>query len=137
MLPFLTKKFGEISPRYIINVGFALFLVIILGSVLAVYILRLGALRDAKKESVYLSSLLAEHAHLAFESADHVLANIANDLGRSQTHVQIEKTPELYNYLKNNLHGSRHLRYLTVNDDKGQLAAYTVAYPAPDRYSGD
>lgn len=136
-LTFITKRFGEVSPRLVVNAGIALFLVIIFSCALAIYILRLGALRDAKKESVHLSSLLAEHALLAFESADHVLTHLADDLGSSQASVQIKKTPELHKYLKSHLDGLRHIRSFILNDDKGQLIASTLAYPSPEQYSGD
>lgn len=134
---FLTRQAKDLAPRQVVAAGVVAFLALVVGSLLASYLLRQDALRTGLKESANLATLLAEHAVIGVESTDHVLTDMAGNLGASKSSIPIENTLALHDYLVGHLHGMRHVRSFIVNDNTGQLAGSTLAYPPPEQYSGD
>jgi PAS domain S-box-containing protein len=134
---FLTRQAKGVSPRHVVAAGVAIFATIVVGSLLISYLLRQDALRAGLIQSENLATLLAEHAVVGIESTDHVLSDMAGDLGDSKSAIQIGRNLALHDYLMSHLHGMRHIRSYIVNDNKGQLAGSTLAYPPPAQYSGD
>jgi PAS domain S-box-containing protein len=134
-LPRLFARLNaSISPKHAIITGVAMFAAIVLGSLLAIFILRENALADARDDIADLSTLLVEHASNSISSADVILDDIAGDLssaGSASTALPLVPTRALHDYLSGHLHGLRALRALTIHDANGILAASTLSYPPP------
>jgi PAS domain S-box-containing protein len=133
---FRNKLLNSLSPRHVIAAGVVIFLAIVLGGFLTAFILRKDALQSAKNEISNLSILLAEHSFGEFEAADAVLMGIATGLGGADPLLKITPSLHLHNYLKTQLHSLRYINSLTIYDEKGQLAASTLTYPAPEQFLG-
>jgi PAS domain S-box-containing protein len=134
---FLTQQAKGILPRHVVAAGVAIFITMVMGSFLTSYLLRQDALRTGLIQSENLATLLAEHAAIGVESTDHVLSDMATDLGDRKSPIQIGKNLALHDYLLSHLNSMRYVRSFIVNDNKGQLAGSTLAYPPPEQYSGD
>jgi PAS domain S-box-containing protein len=134
---FLTRRTKGLLPQHVVAAGVVIFAAFIVGSLVISYLLRQDALRAGEKESANLATLLAEHAVIGVESTDHVLSDMAGELGDGKSSIQIGRNLALHDYLVNHLHGMRYVRSFIVNDSKGQLAGSTLVYPPPEQYSGD
>lgn len=131
------KLVSTLAPRHAIAVGVVFFLTVLLASLLAVYFLRQDSRRVAELEVANLSILLAEHALDVAEATDHVLSDIAAELGKQPPRVPIEATLALHDYLKYQLQRLRHVRAFGIDNAMGQFIASTLGFPAPQMYSGD
>jgi PAS domain S-box-containing protein len=128
---------GSLKPHHVVAAGVAIFASIVIGSVIAAFLLRHDALHAARVEISNMSTLLAEHAVGTVESADRALTDMADELGQNSSAPAIKPSLALHEYLKKHLHSNRAVRSLSIHDSQGNLAASTLGFPATPLHSGD